>query len=174
MHERSRAVVLPRRIKALSLLFVFIVTLQVCDASPASRLTLREEGQVELLGRRPTDLARPESGKGRQRVSTLFWLSLIPISEMQAAFQSRRFLRVRYEIKLTANTCIARCNSRNAVSNFICGHNKTLSIAMRVHNPDRSSFNVEGSDPAQAPPGFVEIVGDDFTILHAPATYWRP
>jgi len=35
------------------LLFVFIGTLHFCDASPASRLTLREEGQVELLGETP-------------------------------------------------------------------------------------------------------------------------
>jgi hypothetical protein len=56
-HEKSSAVVLPRRMQALSLLFVFIVTLQFCDASPASRLTLREEGKVELFGETPTRLS---------------------------------------------------------------------------------------------------------------------
>ena len=34
--------------------------------------------------------------------------------------------------------------------------------ALRVHNPDRLSFKIQSGDPAQAPTGFMEIVGDDF------------
>ena len=33
-------------------------------------------------------------------------------------------------------------------------HNETLSVAVRVSNPDRSSVAVDGSDPAQIPSGF--------------------
>src|SRR5262249_51157792 len=33
----------------------------LCERASRSRFTLREEGQVELLGRRPTDLARGQS-----------------------------------------------------------------------------------------------------------------
>ena len=39
-------------------------------------------------------------------------------------------------------------------------HNETLSVAVRVSNPDRSSVAVDGRDPAQIPSGFREIVGD--------------
>jgi hypothetical protein len=38
---------------------------------------------------------------------------------------------------------IADCNSINAVSFFIGTHNETLSVAMRVYNPNRSPFKIE-------------------------------
>jgi hypothetical protein len=31
---------------------------------------------------------------------------------------------------------------------FIGSHNETLSVAMRVHNPDRSPFKIDSGDPA--------------------------
>jgi hypothetical protein len=50
---------------------------------------------------------------------------------------------------------------------FVGTHDKTLSVAMRVHNPDRSPFKIDSGDSAQAPSGFAEIVGNDFPILHS-------
>ena len=41
---------------------------------------------------------------------------------------------------------------------FIGTHDELLSVAVRVHNPDRSPFEIESCDPAWAPTGFVEIV----------------
>jgi|SoiMethySBSTD1v2_1073268.scaffolds.fasta_scaffold2538637_2 hypothetical protein len=46
-------------------------------------------------------------------------------------------------------------------------HDETLSVAMRVHDPDCPSFKIESRDQAQAETGFVEIVGNDLPILHA-------
>jgi hypothetical protein len=43
---------------------------------------------------------------------------------------------------------------------FIRSHNETLSVAMRVHNSDRSPVGINRWDPAQAPTGFAEIVTD--------------
>jgi hypothetical protein len=34
-----------------------------------------------------------------------------------------------------------QCNKRS--QQFICMNNETLSVAMRVHNPDRSPFNIQ-------------------------------
>jgi hypothetical protein len=57
---------------------------------------------------------------------------------------SNEFHRV-YEIKLTANSCIALCSSRNAVSFLIRTHNETLSVtAMRINNPGRSPLRIKG------------------------------
>ena len=47
---------------------------------------------------------------------------------------------------------------------FIGTHDETLSVAMRVHNPDRSPFKIQGGDPAQTPSGFAEIVSDEFPM----------
>jgi hypothetical protein len=45
---------------------------------------------------------------------------------------------------------------------FIRSRNETLSVAaMRVSNPDGSPFGIDSCDPAQTPPAFLEIVGDD-------------
>jgi hypothetical protein len=53
---------------------------------------------------------------------------------------------------------------------FICTHNETFSVSMRVHNPDRSPFAIQRRDVAVAPSGFVEIVSDDFPLLHRDAS----
>ena len=52
-------------------------------------------------------------------------------------------------------------------------HNETLSVAMRVCNPDRSPFKIESGDPAQTPFRFAEVVGDDFPVLHSSASGLR-
>ena len=49
---------------------------------------------------------------------------------------------------------------------FIRVHNETLSVAMRVHNPDRSPFAIQGRDVAPTPTCSAEIVSDDFPIPH--------
>jgi hypothetical protein len=41
--------------------------------------------------------------------------------------------------------------------NFIGVHDETLSVAMRVHNPDRSPFKNQSKDPAQAKSRFAEL-----------------
>jgi hypothetical protein len=50
---------------------VFIV-LSVSERAVRSRVTLREEGQVELSGERPTDLARCDTPKPTKMLSTQF------------------------------------------------------------------------------------------------------
>jgi hypothetical protein len=49
---------------------------------------------------------------------------------------------------------------------FFGVHHEMLSVAMCVHNPDRSPFNIESRDRAQAKSYFAEIVRDDFPVLH--------
>jgi hypothetical protein len=61
---------------------------------------------------------------------------------------------------------MALSSSTNAVSFSSARTMKTFSVAMSVHNPDRSPFAIERRDPAQAPSGFTEIVNDDFAFLH--------
>jgi hypothetical protein len=50
---------------------------------------------------------------------------------------------------------------------FISTDDETLSVAMRVYDPDHSPFKIESRNPTQAPTDFLEIVGDDFPILQA-------
>jgi hypothetical protein len=45
---------------------------------------------------------------------------------------------------------------------FIRTHDEMLSVAMRVHNPNRSFRRIQKRHPTQAPSGFMEIVSDDF------------
>ena len=53
--------------------------------------------------------------------------------------------RSRYEIKLTANSCIELCSSINAVSFSSARTAKRFPLAaMRVSNPERSPFGVDG------------------------------
>ena len=40
---------------------------------------------------------------------------------------------------------------------FIRTHNETLSVAVRVNNPNRSSLRINGRDAAPTPSGFAEI-----------------
>src|SRR4030095_890638 len=54
---------------------------------------------------------------------------------------------------------------------FIGTHDETLSVAMYVHNPDHSPLRINGRDPAQAPSRFLEIVSDDFPVLHGGGFY---
>ena len=42
---------------------------------------------------------------------------------------------------------------------------------MRVSNPDRSPAGINGWDPAQAPTGSAEFIGDDFPVFHV-TTDW--
>ena len=50
---------------------------------------------------------------------------------------------------------------------FIHVHNETLSVAaIRVNNPDRSPVAIGRRNVAQTPTALLEIVGDDFPILH--------
>ena len=49
---------------------------------------------------------------------------------------------------------------------FFGPHTESLSLAMRVHNPNSASFEIESRDPAQTPTDVMEIVCDDFPILH--------
>jgi hypothetical protein len=48
-----------------------------------------------------------------------------------------------------------QCHKRSY--HFIGAHYKTLSVAMRVHNPNRSPFAIDSCDPAQTPSGFLEL-----------------
>src|SRR5262249_24373438 len=45
-------------------------------------------------------------------------------------------------------------------------HDETLTVAVRVHNPDRATLAIKRGDVAVAPAGFVGIVGDDFPRSH--------
>jgi hypothetical protein len=47
-------------------------------------------------------------------------------------------------------------------------HDETLSVAMRVNNPDPSPLSINSWQPAQAPTGFIKSVGDDFPITSRP------
>jgi len=47
-----------------------------------------------------------------------------------------------YEIKLTANSCIALCSFHKRSQLFIATHDETLSVAMCVSNPDRSPLGI--------------------------------
>jgi len=49
---------------------------------------------------------------------------------------------------------------------FFGTNDETLPVAMRVNNPDRSSFKIQSCDPAQAETGVMKIVSDDFPLLH--------
>jgi hypothetical protein len=51
---------------------------------------------------------------------------------------------------------------------FVAPNEEKVSIvAMRVCNPDHSPARFNGCDITQAPTAFLEIVGDDFPVLHA-------
>jgi hypothetical protein len=71
-------------------------------------------------------------------------------AERTQFFAGRRFAfrspygtaKMIYEIKLTANSSIAPSSSRTQ-SAFVAAHNETLSVAMRVHNPNRSPVKIE-------------------------------
>jgi len=54
----------------------------------------------------------------------------------------------------------AASSSKNAVSFFIRVRNETLSIAVSANNPNCAPFGIDGRDPAQAPAGRAEPVGD--------------
>ena len=76
----------------------------------AHRFTLREEGQVELTGRPPTDLARVRYCETcRKAVNAIF-------RNEEAFLAADRQRQMIYEIKLTANSCIALWSSKNAVN----------------------------------------------------------
>jgi hypothetical protein len=49
---------------------------------------------------------------------------------------------------------------------FIGAHDETLSVAMRVHNPDCSSLGIQSRHPTQTPAGLAQIISDDVPILH--------
>jgi hypothetical protein len=49
---------------------------------------------------------------------------------------------------------------------FIGSHDETLSVTMRVQNPDRSPFAIHRCHVSIAPSGFAEIISDDFPVLH--------
>lgn len=49
---------------------------------------------------------------------------------------------------------------------FFGADDETLSVAMRVHNPDRSAFEIQSGYTAPTETGFAEIISDDFPILH--------
>jgi hypothetical protein len=55
--------------------------------------------------------------------------------------------------------------------NFVSTHDELFSVAMRVYNPDRSTFAVYRFDPAQAPTGFAEIVSHDFPVFQWTGVY---
>ena len=68
---------------------------------------------------------------------------LAAINFQKCQFFSRAVLVGHYEIKLTANSCIALCSSKNAVSISSGTHNETLSVvAVRVNNPDCSPVGI--------------------------------
>jgi hypothetical protein len=47
---------------------------------------------------------------------------------------------------------------------FFGAYDETLPVAMSVHNPNCLPLNIDCSDAAQTPTGFVEIIGDDFPV----------
>jgi len=48
---------------------------------------------------------------------------------------------------------------------FIRAHNETLSVAVRVHDPDCSPFGIPSWDPVQTPTGLLEVVGDSLVTV---------
>jgi hypothetical protein len=59
-------------------------------------------------------------------------------------------------------------SSANGSRFFIRVHHEALSVAaMSVSNPDCSPLAIHRRHPAQAPSGFLEIVGDYFPVLHS-------
>jgi len=89
----------------------------LCERPVHSRLTLREEGQVELFGETPNGLsASVILANGDGECQYYFCQSPIRVAETSPAFTRTHFFPGRYEIKLTANSCIALCSSRNALS----------------------------------------------------------
>src|SRR5467141_1965850 len=46
---------------------------------------------------------------------------------------------------------------------FIRPNDKPLPVvAMRINDPERSPFRIQGWDPAETPTGLAELIGDDF------------
>jgi len=63
-------------------------------------------------------------------------------------------------------TCVAnpRFQFHKRRQLFIGTRDEAPSVAMGVHNPNRSSLKTNCWDPAQTPSGIVELIGDDFPI----------
>jgi hypothetical protein len=75
-------------------------------------------------------------------------------------------MRSRWLSQETAASADADSSSINAASTSSARTTETLSVTMRVHNPDSSAFKIESRDPAHAESGFFEIFRDDFQIFH--------
>jgi hypothetical protein len=76
--------------------------------------------------------------KFRNRAANRRFYSINAVSISSA----RTFLRGHYKTKLTANSCIARSSSKNAVY-FIRPHDESLAVAMRVYDPARSPITID-------------------------------
>ena len=73
-----------------------------------------------------------------------------------------------YEIKLIANVFIAPLKFYKCIQHFVGAHDEAPSVAaMCINNPDRSTFGINGGNPAQAKSCFAEIIRDDFPIFHS-------
>jgi hypothetical protein len=102
---------------------VFISFHPLCERAFRSRLTLREECQVELSGRRLTDLAPPNAACLRPKVSTLFLADRLPVESLNLFSQ-----------KLNTNRPL-QFQKRSQL--FFRSYNETLPIvAMCVSNPE--------------------------------------
>jgi hypothetical protein len=117
---------------------------QLCERAVRSRVTLRKEGQVELLGETPNGLSASATLANAERSINTFLLRIAGSSSKNAvSFSAAPFLHGHYKTKLTANSRIAGSSSRNAVRFSSACTNETFSVAMRVSNPNRSPFKIE-------------------------------
>jgi hypothetical protein len=79
----------------------------------------------------------------------------------------RRFQRVVKFFRQSHRKLVNRpFRFQKCCQDFIGTHDETLSVAMRVHNPDRSPFAIQGRDAALTPSGLAKSVGDDFPVLY--------
>jgi hypothetical protein len=111
---------------------------QLCERAFRSRLTLRKEGQVELRGRRLTDLARVRLWqRATESVNAIFYNG--GFHKRPQPFQ-RRHLSARLSGDQTYRELVYHpLQFQKRGQYFIRPHNEPLSVAMRVSNPDCSS-----------------------------------
>jgi len=87
-------------------------------ANPVVRgFSLREEGQVELVGKTPNGLSASATlADGDRECQCYFASRRFPLRRRHLLFSQAQFSSGLYKIKLTANLCIALSSSTNAVS----------------------------------------------------------
>ena len=120
----------------------------LCERAFRSRLTLREEGQVELLGEAPNELSAVQ-------------LCPSQIRSVNSIFQATP--PGRWSNQLARR--IAVPSPRNSLDFFVSIHSKAPSIiAVRICNKDCLPLEIDRCDTAPTEPGFAKVVSDDFRV----------